>query len=59
MKNRKEGFYWVKPVEDSEWMVAMWIPDYNKWIIVFIEDTFDDSDFAEIDERHIIRETAP
>ena len=51
---RKEGYYWVNIFEDY-FEVMKWNYKQKLWERIGIEDTYDDSDFKEIDERQICR----
>ena len=49
---RQEGFYWVR-LSDWEWEVAQWLD--GSWWTAGSDSHYQDSDFAEIDERRIER----
>ena len=53
---REKGFYWIIINDGNErgWEVAEYI-DENGWMILGVLDTYEDSDFTEIDETKIER----
>jgi hypothetical protein len=65
---REPGFYWVRLKGNDpstgkpfEWEVAQWFRGgYLQemiWALTWLEDQYQDNEFAEIDERKINRET--
>lgn len=57
-KDRKPGFYWVKPNPDDIWMPGHWAitlkaGDEMCWTLTGDEIEYQDSDFTEINETPI------
>lgn len=56
--DRKEGYYWVKVNDDSDWTVARWNGNngmFKWWTMICSDWTFNDRELFEIDERQICR----
>ena len=56
MKERQEGYYWVK-WHDGEWAIAHYIKgkSYDYWYIPGDEENKSEEDFSEIDGQPITR----
>lgn len=52
---RETGYYWVKFLQ--AWNIAFWEEPTGKWMLSGIKQVFTDYNFAEIDERKIVRPT--
>jgi len=48
---RQDGYCWVRDYD--YWYIAKWSD--NEWSVCGNEQTFDDSEFTEIDENEIIK----
>lgn len=57
MENRKSGFYWVMFDNSSGWQVAQYYEHLKYWYITGSDINCYDSEFNEIDERQIIRQS--
>ena len=55
---RKEGYYWVRVNNDSDWEVAKWNGDrgmFRWWTMIGSDWNLFDKELFEIDERQICR----
>lgn len=53
---RVPGFYWVRrKIDGVEWVVARWVA-WRGWLTAGWHGVYQDSDFAEVDERRIERD---
>lgn len=50
---REDGYYWVRT--SGFWEIAMWHNSSQLWFKINDEFAFETQEFAEIDERQIIR----
>jgi hypothetical protein len=55
MRERIEGFYWIRFSNLSEYEIAKWIPKHG-WSMFWTEQYLTDERLAAIDERPIVRE---
>lgn len=56
MKNRKEGYYWVK-TENENWHIAYWNTTLGRyyWTVCWHKFAMYDNDFVEIEENLITK----
>jgi hypothetical protein len=53
MPDRKEGYYWVRRLTESNFEIGYWFD--NVWIFIASSEVRYDKDFSEIDEHPIVR----